>query len=166
MAKDAGSTRASKWEGDLYTVDGVRHEYGDLPRARQEVIQQTKKEVIKEMKANLKDKSVDLMADGERLHVTFPGSGIEHVANDAMLTLSGKYFSRSSMVHIDKILAQSTYVPTSHELYKTRDDGKTKFFRYQDSQGRGVYFGIAQDNNGPKGATRHFLYTVTDKVKK
>lgn len=165
MAKGAGDVRASKWDNDIYSVDGVRREYGELPRGRQELIQQTKKEIIKEMKANLKDKSVDLVADGQTIHVTFPGSGIEHVANDAMLTLSGKYFSRESLVHIDKILAQSTYVPTSHELYKTRTDGKTKFFRYQDNQGRGVYFGIAQDNNGPRGATRHFLYTVTDKLK-
>lgn len=165
MAKSVGSTRASKWEGDIYTIDGVRHEYGDLPRARQEVIVETKKEIIKEMKKNLGGKSIDLDADGQTLHVEFLGKGLAHVANDAMLTLSGKYFSRNSMVHIDKILAQSTYVPTSHELYKPRSDGKTKFFRYQDSQGRGVYFGIAKDNKGPKGSTRHYLYTVTDQLK-
>ncbi|MDE6301338.1 MAG: hypothetical protein K2M19_06445 [Muribaculaceae bacterium] len=111
MAKYAGDNRASKWSNSIYSIDGVRHEYGELPRERQEVIQQTKKEVIKEMKANLKDKSVDLFADGEILHVTFPGSGIEYVANDTMLMLSGKYFSRNSMINIDKILAQSTYVP-------------------------------------------------------
>ncbi len=38
MAKDAGSTRASKWEVDIYAVDGVRHEYGDLSVERQKVI--------------------------------------------------------------------------------------------------------------------------------
>lgn len=165
MAKSAGDVRCSKWANDIYSIDGARREYSELPEERKKIIQKQKKEVIKQMKANLKDKSVDLVADGEILHVTFPARGIEHVANDAMLNLSGKYFSKNALVNIDKILASSTYVPTSHELYKDRKDGITKFFKYQDSQGRGVYFGIAEDNNGSKGSKRHFLYTVTNKLK-
>ena len=68
----------------------------------------------------------------------------------------------NSMINIDKILADSQYVPTTHELYKSRKDGISKFFKYIDNQGRGVYFGIALDKNGKDGNSRYFLYAVTD----
>ncbi len=163
MAKDVGSDRCSSWAGDIYTEDGVRKEYGDLSPERQQAVKEVKKEVVRDMKANLLGKHVMLDADGEQIKVEFISDGIKHVANDAMLTLSGKYFSRDSMVHMDRILAQSTYVPTSHELYKTRTDGKDKFFKYVDSQGRGVYFGVAHDKRGPGHSSRYYLYTVTDR---
>lgn len=40
--------------------------------------------------------------------------------------------SRTSMIHIDKILAKSKYVSTDHKLYKARKDGKELFFKYED----------------------------------
>lgn len=90
MAKSAGSNRASKWENDMYTIDGVRHEYRDLPEERQKVIRDYSKEVAKEVWNELKDKSVAQVVDGENINIEFDHRGVDHVARDAMLILSGK----------------------------------------------------------------------------
>jgi len=160
--KSAGSIRASKWSGDIYTERGVRREYWELSSGRKEAIQKESKRIAKEMYANLFQKTVNLIADGQTISVGFTKQGVEHVARDAMLTLSGKYMSRTSMVNIDKILAQSKYVPTDQVLYKTRKDGKSLFFKYEDSDGRGIYFKIAYE---PKQGSKKWynLYSVSDK---
>lgn len=117
MAKTAGGVRNSKWKGDIYTVDGVRKEYHELSDERKMIVRSMSKDVAKEMWRNLSGKSVTLEADGSMINVQFTKSGIDHVARDAMIVLSGKYMSRNSMVHINKVLAKSEYVPTSHSVY-------------------------------------------------
>ena len=162
MGKSAGSIRASKWERDIYTEGGIRREYGELSAGRKAAILAESKSVAKSMYRNLADKSVKLSADGQSINVQFTRKGVEHVARDAMLTLSGKYMSRSSMVHVDKILAKSEYVPTTHKLYKERKDGKELFFRYKDKDGRGIYFKVAKEPYSGGGKT-YYLYSVMDK---
>lgn len=162
MGKSAGSLRASKWEGGIYTEGGIRREYKDLSDGRKAVIQAESKAIAKSMYRNLADKSVTLSADGRTIDVQFTKKGIEHVARDAMLTLSGKYMSRNSMLHIDRILAKSTFVPTDHKIYKNRTDGKEMFFKYNDKTGRGIYFKVAYEPYN--GAQKYYtLYSVTDK---
>lgn len=163
MAKTAGSVRGSKWRGDIYTVDGVRKEYHELNDERKMVVRSMSKDIAKEMWRNLFDKSVTLEADGQPVTVQFTRKGVEHVARDAMIVLSGKYMSRKSMRHIDKILKKAEYVPTSHALYKDRgNDGKTMFFRYKDKEGRGIYFKVAYNEKAEKGGKRYVLYSVVD----
>lgn len=161
MAKTSGGVRNSKWKGDIYTVDGVRKEYFELNEERKAVVRSMSKDVAKEMWGNLSGRSVVLDADGNAINVQFTRKGVEHVARDAMLTLSGKYMSRSSMKHIDKILAKAEYVPTSHAVYKERNDGKTMFFRYKDKEGRGLYFKVTRDNAAGSNG-RFYLYSVSD----
>lgn len=159
MAKTAGGVRNSKWHNDIYMVNGVRKEYHELNEERKMVIRSVIKDVVKGMWGNLAGKSVMLNAGGGTINVQFTKNGVNHVARDAMFTLSGKYMSRNSMIHIDRILAKSEYVPTTHELYKKRTDGKSMFFRYKDKDGRGIYFKIAKDNmTGKEG--RFYLYSV------
>lgn len=162
MAKTSGSIRNSQWEGNIYTVNGKRMEYHELNEERKIVVRSMSKSVTKEMYEYLHDKSVALDADGTKINVKFTKSGIDHVARDAMITLSGKYMSRQSMVHIDTILAKSEYVPTTHRIYKERKDGKELFFRYKDNDGRGIYFKVAYDRK-ESNAGRHYLYSVTDR---
>jgi hypothetical protein len=78
-----------------------------------------------------------------------------------MLTLSGKYMSRRSMINIDKILQQAEYIPTSHKLYKGRNDGIEYFFKYKDKTGRNIYFKVAYDKSTNRNG-RYYLYSVTD----
>ena len=163
MAKTSGGVRNSKWKGDIYTVDGVRKEYFELNEERKAVVRSISKDVAKEMWGNLSGKSVVLDADGKAINVQFTRKGVEHVARDAMLTLSGKYMSRSSMKHIDKILAKAEYVPTSHRDKKNRNDGKELFFRYKDKTGRGIYFKVVYE---PRNGSRKYynMYSVTDRM--
>lgn len=162
MAKGAGGVRASKWSGDIYSIDGVRREYADLPEARKEFVRDECKRIGKAMAANLRDKSVVLDADGEKIKVQFNAKGCEHIARDAMLTLSGKYFSESSMVHIDKILSQASYERTSHASTKGGRGGRQLWFKYNDATGRGVHFKIAYNPNA--GDRKYYtLYAVGDK---
>lgn len=162
MAKTSSGVRNSKWKGDIYTVDGVRKEYHELNEERKAVVRSMSKDVAKEMWSNLSGKSVALEADGNTINVKFTKGGIDHVARDAMIVLSGKYMSRSSMAHIDRILAKSEYVPTSHSVYKGRKDGKELFFRYKDKDGRGIYFKVAYDRK-ESSSGRYYLYSVTDR---
>lgn len=162
MAKTAGGVRNSTWKGDIYTVDGVRKEYYELTEERKAVIRSMSKDVSKEMWRNLSTKSVTLEADGRTINAQFTKSGVDHVVRDVMIVLSGKYMSRSSMIHIDRMLAKSEYVPTSHSVYKGRKDGKELFFRYKDKEGRGIYFKVAYDRK-ESSSGRYYLYSVTDR---
>ena len=162
MAKTAGGVRNSKWHGNIYTVGGVRKEYYELSDERKMIVRSMSKDIAKEMWRNLSGKSVVLNAGGSKINVQFTKSGIDHVARDAMIVLSGKYMSRNSMVHINKILAKTEYVPTSHSVYKGRKDGKELFFRYKDKDGRGIYFKVAYDRK-ESSSGRYYLYSVTDR---
>lgn len=161
MAKSAGHIRASKWENSIYHEGGVRKEYGELSDARKAIVKAELKSVQAAMWGNLESKSVVLKADGKEIRVGFTKSGTDHAARDTMLTLSGKYMSRKSMINIDTILRQSEYVPTSHELYKGRKDGIEYFFKYKDKQGRGIYFKIAYEPAQGQGK-KYYLRSVTD----
>lgn len=161
MAKSAGHIRASKWENSIYHEGGVRKEYGELSEGRQAAVRAELKRVQSEMWSNLQSKSVTMHADGEDIEVAFTKRGTYHAARDAMLTLSGKYMSRKSMINIDTILKQSEYVPTSHELYKGRKDGIEYFFKYRDKQGRGIYFKVAYEPGQGQGK-KYFLRSVVD----
>lgn len=161
MAKSAGHIRASKWDNSIYHEGGVRKEYGELSNARKAIVKAELKSVQAAMWGNLESKSVVLKADGKEIRVGFTKSGTDHAARDAMLTLSGKYMSRKSMINIDTILQQSEYVPTSHELYKGRKDGIEYFFKYKDKQGRGIYFKVAYEPAQGQGK-KYYLRSVTD----
>lgn len=162
MAKTSGNVRNSKWHNDIYTVNGIRKEYYELNDERKMVVRAISKKVADEMWNNLSKKSVPLKADGNTINVQFTRSGVDHVVRDAMIVLSGKYMSRNSMKHIDKILAKSEYVPTDHSVYKGRKDGKELFFRYKDKDGRGIYFKVAFDRQTNKEG-RYYLFSVVDK---
>lgn len=161
MAKSAGHIRASKWDNSIYHEGGVRKEYGELSDARKAIVKAELKSVQAAMWGNLESKSVVLKADGKEIRIGFTKSGTYHAARDAMLTLSGKYMSRKSMINIDTILQQSEYVPTSHELYKGRKDGIEYFFKYKDKQGRGIYFKVAYEPAQGQGK-KYYLRSVTD----
>lgn len=161
MAKSAGHIRASKWDNSIYHEGGVRKEYGELSDARKAIVKAELKSVQAAMWGNLESKSVVLKADGKEIRVGFTKSGTDHAARDAMLTLSGKYISRKSMINIDTILQQSEYVPTTHELYKGRKDGIEYFFKYKDKQGRGIYFKVVYEPAQGQGK-KYYLRSVTD----
>lgn len=161
MAKTAGHVRASKWKGDIFTVNGTRKEYYELPDERKKAVQSLAGKVSKIVYKNLKDSSVSLNAGEKAINVQFTKKGIEHFTRDAMLTLSGKYMSHRSMINVDQLLSASEYVPTSHALYKGRKDGKELFFKYKDKSGRGIYFKIAYEPTQSKGKT-YYLYSVSD----
>lgn len=118
------------------------------------------KRVGNEMWENLQNKSVDQVADGQHIKIEFDHKGVDHVSRDALINLSGKYMSNESMVNIDKILASATYVPTEHGLSHGRSDNRQMWFKYQDSQGRGLYFSVAHN---PKAVKKYTLYSVSDK---
>jgi hypothetical protein len=136
-------------------------EYKDLPDSRKELIKQMQKRVEREMWDNLRDKAVVMEADGNSIKVQFNRNDVNHVAKDAMRTLSGKYLSKEPMVHIDRVLENSEYIPTDHSLYKSRTDDRTLFFRYKDRQGRGIYFKVGYRAN-PGDGKHYTLHSVSD----
>lgn len=123
MAKGSGETRCSNHVGNPYHVNGKRLEYKDLPESNKRTIVSLKNRYSRGMRERLRDKTVELDADGVSIDVGFNRRGIDHVVQDAMMKLSGKYFSKDSLYRINEILAKSTYLPTSHSLYKARKDG-------------------------------------------
>lgn len=164
MAKASGSTRASKWRSSsnlerLYYKNGKRVEYAELDDAAKKQVKEEKKIVVKAMLCKLRDTQTEQVIDNnQRIVIRYTKRGIDHVANDAMLMLSGKYFSRKSMLKINEILAKSTYVPTLHGLSHSRDDGRNLWFSYIDGDGRGIYFKVCKNALGS-----YELYSVTDK---
>lgn len=107
--------------------------------------QRLSKEIRKKYQGQVSEKEID---DNEKIEVYFTKKGIEHVVNDALLTLSGKYFSEKSMMRIKEIFDSAEYVPTSHGLTHPRDDKRNLWFAYTDTEGRGVYFKVAKGSNG------------------
>ena len=168
MAKASGSTRVSKWRpsgasvtADLYYFNGARREYNELPDDKKNAIKKEKADISRALYAKLKNTVTPQVIDeGKPVEIHYTSRGLDHFANDAMLTLSGKYFSRSSMMRVNEILEKSTYVPTPHELTHPRTDGRDLWFSYTDSEGRGVYFKVAWNNK----MKIHELYSVKDRL--
>lgn len=161
MAKGSGDTRNSRHDGNPYTVNGKRMEYHELPESNKRSVKSLMHTYQEGMRKRLRDKTVELKADGKIIKVGFNRRGIDHVAQDAMMKLSGKYFSKDSLYRIDEILAKSTYLPSSHELYKTRKDGTDLFFKYTDNDGRGIIFKVAHNPTAGDGKF-YFLYSIDD----
>lgn len=161
MAKGSGDTRASRHENNPYHVNGVRLKYGDLPEAQKRNVIALQKTYSEGMRKRLINKTVTKQADGKTIEVGFNRESCEHLSRDAMLKLSGKYFSKESLYRIDEIFAKASYLPSSHELYKERNDGKKLFFKYTDNDGRGVIFKVAFN---PTAGDRKFytLYSIDD----
>lgn len=162
MAKSAGGVRASKWNNDPYTINGIRKEYYELPKEQQKKIRKLSKDTAKEMYQNLKDKTIRKNAGDKDIEVRFTQKGVEHLSRDGIMVLSGKYMSRESMINIDKIFEKSRYIPNSGELSKNRTDGKMLFFKYEDKTGREIFFKVAYEPKQGEGKKYH-LYSVTDK---
>ena len=167
MAKQSGSVRASKWPrqnpagvfSDMYSQNGVRVEYGQLTSAEKRIVKDAKKKLVKDMFDKLKDVTTKQVIDnGVQIEIKYTKKGLDHFANDAMLHLSGKYFSEASMMRVNEILEKSTYVPGPHGLTHSRNDGRVLWFTYSDSDGRGVFFKV----NYNKNLKGYELYSVVD----
>ena len=166
MAKGAGDNRVSTWRKagtplteDLYFSGGKRQEYVDLDETHKSKIKEVKRRIQKEMYQKLRDvETPQVIDDGKVISIHYSNAGIKHFCNDAMIRLSGKYFSETSMMNIDKIIAKSTYVPSSHSLYKARTDGREMWFKYKDADGRGIYFKVSWNSSNKY----YELYSVTD----
>ncbi len=162
MAKGSGNTRCSSHGGNPYHVNGVRKEYWELPQSQQRTVQSLMKTYSKGMRDNLREKTVMMKSDGKEIQVGFNREGCDHLVRDAMMKLSGKYFSKNSLYNFDRILEKAVELPSSHALYKERHDGKTKFFKYTDNEGRGVIIKVAYNPTaGDK--KRYFPYSLDDK---
>lgn len=160
MAKTSGDTRASKWADKLYYSGGVRKEYNQLPLEERKKVIVEKKEVEKQLLSKLRDTSITKEIDnGENVEVKFTTEGVKHICNDAMINLSGKYFSKDSMMRIDEIFRDSVYIPTSHKSNKPRKDGRDLWFSYKDNDGRGVYF---KANFRNRQGGYYELYSITE----
>lgn len=167
MAKTSGSTRCSKWtssnntEKRLYYHGDRRLEYNELTSDEKVLVKEEKKKISKELYQKLKDEVTKQIIDnGQQITIKYTSRGLDHFANDAMLTLSGKYFSKNSMMRINEILENSIYVPTKHSLKHSRTDGRNLWFRYIDNEGRGIYFHVCWNEQ----LKTHELYSVTDKI--
>lgn len=172
MAKAAGDTRTSRWakpvigsrEGeikDLYFKDGRRVEYSDLSRKEMNAVKRAKKEVAAEMFQKLRNvRTKQVIDNGKEIEIGYTKGGIDHFTNDAMLTLSGKYFSEASMMRVNEILEKATYIPTPHGLTHPRTDGRELWFTYTDTDGRDIYFKVAYSRY----LKAYDLYSVTDKI--
>jgi len=168
MAKAAGGTRTSKWasssgggETKLYHNGSRRVEYGELSEIDKQLVKNEAKLVRSGMYAKLKSVTTPQQIDnGVAIGIHYTSKGIKHFVNDTMLTLSGKYFSKNSMMRVNEILEKSKYVPTSHALTHARKDGRELWFSYSDNEGRGVYFKV----NWNKNIKRYELYSVTDRT--
>ncbi len=169
MAKGSGDTRVSKWRGarapiteDLYYEGGQRLNYFELPADKKKVIREEKDRIIDEMVKSLAGKKTVKMMISEKdyLEVQFTKPGITHFCNDAMVKLSGKYFSERSMKNIPDILEKAEFLPPAVTTRpgEHKGDGRVKWFYYKDKTGREVYFGVAFN----KGIRAYEFYTVTE----
>ena len=161
MAKGPGNTRASTWRNGLYNNSvGKRQNFNRLPIASKQAVIKEKASVISDMKDKLIGlKTPQVIDNGQKIEIEYSSRGISHFANDAMVVLSGKYFSRDSMLRVNEILEQSKYVPTSHQLIHPRRDNRELWFSYKASDGRNVYFSVSRDSRTGK----YELYSVRDR---
>lgn len=168
MAKGTGSTRASKWaapkgsnEPGLFYRNGYRVEYSQLSEKGKKAVITEKNRIANELYQKVKNETVSQFIENKtRIDIHFTKKGIEHLCNDAMLTLSGKYFSGKTMMNMKEILSDSVFVPSNHGLSHQRTDGRNLWFKYKDGDGRGVFFKVTWNKNIKK----YELYSVTDKI--
>ncbi len=166
MAKGSGNTRVSTWRSTtnnekLYYQNGKRVEYSELDEHGKKIVKDAKKKVAKELYAKLKDTvTTQVIDNGQIINIKYSSHGLDHFANDAMLNMSGKYFSYNSMLNVDKILEKSTYIQSDHRLIHSRTDGRDLWFSYKDSDGRGVYFKVCWNNK----MNTYELYSVVDVI--
>ncbi len=133
MAKTSGHIRASKWKNDLYVENGKRKEYYELSNVKKLVIKKQSQIVAKKMYQKFNNKVISKsIGSNKNIEVCFTKKGCSHLTRDSMIVLSGKYFSKKSMLGIDKIFKKSEYVTTNNRLTKERVDNRIKFFRYRD----------------------------------
>ncbi len=161
MAKGPGNTRASTWRNGLYNnTVGKRQNFNRLPISAKQAVVQEKASVIVDMKARLIGlRTPQVIDNGQRIEIEYSSKGINHFANDAMVVLSGKYFSRDSMLRVNEILEQARYIPTSHMLVHPRRDNRELWFSYKPKDGRNVYFSVSRDSK----TGRYELYSVRGK---
>lgn len=168
MAKGSGDTRVSRWRAsgaplsaDLYFHNGRRVEYSDLSDSEKAAVKKEKSAISKALYIKLKDVVTPQVVDaGREIEIAYTSKGLDHFTNDAMLTLSGKYFSRNTMMRINEILEKAKYIPTEHGLSHPRSDGRNLWFSYTDSDGRGVYFKVTKNSRIGK----YELYSVVDSL--
>lgn len=165
MAKMAGSTRVPHWgstgnsyEGDLFFFNGQRRRFKNLPDDMKRVIWQVQEQIAKEMWQRLKNVKTPQFIDGKPVVIEYVHRDVIHAARDMMVVLSGKYFSRESMLRINETLEKAEYIPTPHNDKEDRKDGRKMWFKYKDTDGRGVYFGVSKIMDG-----RYTLHTITDR---
>ncbi len=148
-----------------YTVKGVRYSYGELAikfpnRAKQ--IRDKTREIAKEMTVILVGKTVVQTIDNNKLiMIGFSSKNNKEFVRQAMLTLSGKYFTRKEMLGINRILSKAVYVPTSHLNKHKGEDDKTLWFTYKDSTRSGIWFKVKRDMSG---GGRYYLYSLSDRI--
>ena len=167
MAKASGDTRVSRWRPtsaplseDLYYNNGKRVEYKELPIDKKDVVKKTAQRIAKAVRKKYQGSTSEKVIDSnETITVEFTRKGIEHICNDALLTLSGKYFSEKSMMRIKEIFDSAEYVPTDHKDKKGRKDKRFLWFTFKDTEGRNVYFKAALGSNG-----KYEIHSVVDKL--
>ena len=146
---------------DLYIYDGKRLDYGELPADRQAMVKSEKKRIAKEVYEIVKDKKVKQVIDNEQpIEICFTKKGVKHFCNDALLLLSGKYFSEDEMKLINYILEKAEYLESYHSLKHLRSDGRDLWFTYKDKEGRGVYFKVSWSRY----TKQYELYSVVEKI--
>lgn len=124
-------------------------------------VKEEKKRISAQLFQKLKNVVTPQTIDGgKQIEIHYTHKGIDHFCNDAMLNLSGKYFSEQSMMRVNEILEKSTYVNTPHGLIHPRTDGRELWFTYKDAEGRGVYFKVNWNRN-LKG---YEFYSVVDEL--
>lgn len=166
MAKASGSTRTSTWrhansDVQLYYRNGERVEYRDLDERGKKLVRETRDRVAQELYSRLKEiKTEQTIDDNKKIKIGYTKHGLEHFANSAMVILSGKYFSRASMLRINEILENAKYIPSSHELTHARSDMRQLWFTFKDDEGRGVYFKVCWN----KQINSYELYSAADKI--
>lgn len=112
---------------DLYIYDGKRLNYGELPKENINKIKAEKKRIAKEVYKIVKDKRVKQVIDNEQpIEICFTKKGVKHFCNDALLLLSGKYFSEDEMKLINYILEKAEYLESYHSLKHLRSEKKYK----------------------------------------
>lgn len=157
-----GSDHLAQWEGDIYSVNGIRKEYKDLPKELQDKVIHKQNEITKTLREKLKDTSIILATDGDPIRVHFTKKGIAHFVRDNMIVLSGKYLNDHDLLNIKDILAESQFVSRIENMTKDRKDGISMFFKYKASNNKEVYFKVAYEREQGAGKN-YYLYSIIDK---
>lgn len=146
----------------LFYHEGKRVNYAGLSDQEKETVKKEKAKLAKELYSKLKnEKTPQIIDNGQHIEITYTSVGLDHFVNDVLLVLSGKYFSRKSMMYVHKMLERSSYIPTSHKLRHPRTDGRNLWYMYAypSSDGKVVYFKVTYNMM----LKRYELYSVGDR---